>query len=88
MRQIADDTDGALHLGAGTLYGCLQRMPATGLIEQSDRRPDPELDDERRRYYRISDFGIRVVRAEAKRLTTAVAAARVRPLLERNAGGA
>ena len=88
MRQVAEDTDGALQLGPGTLYGCLQRMLAAGLVEESGQRPDPQLDDERRRYYRISDFGTRVVRAEAKRLAAAVTAARARRLLPRNSGGA
>ena len=81
MRQVADDTDGILKLGPGTLYGCLQRMLEAGLIAESDQRADPQLDDERRRYYRISDLGSRVVRAEAKRLAAAVAAARSRRLL-------
>src|SRR5215470_13353243 len=66
MRQVAADTDGTLQLGPGTLYGCLQRMLAARLVEESDWRPDPQLDDERRRYYRITDFGTRAVRAEAK----------------------
>ena len=52
MRQVAEDTEGAFQLGPGTLYGCLQRMLAAGLVEESDQRPDPQLDDERRRYYR------------------------------------
>ena len=81
MRQVAADTDGALQLGPGTLYGCLQRMLEAGLIAESDRRADPLLDDERRRYYRISDFGTRVVTAEAKRLAAAVTVARARRLL-------
>src|SRR5215470_20405914 len=81
MRQVAEDTDGTLQLGPGTLYGCLQRMLAAGLIAESDRRADPQLDDERRRYYRITDFGTRVVTAEAKRLTAAVTVARARRLL-------
>jgi len=81
MRQVAADTDGALQLGPGTLYGCLQRMLEAGLITESDRRADPLLDDERRRYYRISDFGTRVVTAEAKRLAAAVTVARARRLL-------
>ncbi len=87
MRQVEEDTDGALQLGPGTLYGCLQRMLAAGLVEESDQRPDPQLDDERRRYYRISDFGIRVVKAEAKRLAAAVTAARARRLLPKTSGG-
>jgi DNA-binding PadR family transcriptional regulator len=87
MRQVAADTDGGLQLGPGTLYGCLKRMLAAKLIEESDERPDPELDDERRRYYRITNFGERVVRAEAQRLAASVSAARARRLLVRNPGG-
>ena len=62
-------------------------MLTAKLIEESDERPDPELDDERRRYYRITDFGARTVRAEAQRLATSVTAARARRLLARNSGG-
>jgi len=87
MRQVAADTDGRLQLGPGTLYGCLKRMLAAKLIEESDERPDPELDDERRRYYRITNFGERTVRAEAQRLAASVSAARARRLLVRNPGG-
>ncbi len=86
MRQVAADTDGRLQLGPGTLYGCLKRMLAAKLIEESDERPDPELDDERRRYYRITNFGERTVRAEAQRLAASVTAARARRLLVRNPG--
>ena len=81
MREVAADTNGALQLGPGTLYGCLKRMLAARLVEESDERPDPDLDDERRRYYRITDFGVRAVRAEAERLANAVSAARARRLL-------
>ena len=87
MRQVAADTDGSLQLGPGTLYGCLKRMLSADLIEESDERPDPALDDERRRYYRITDLGVRTVRAEAQRLATAVSAARARRLLPKVAGG-
>ena len=83
MRDVSHDTNGALRLGPGTLYGCLNRMLAAGLVEESDERPDPELDDERRRYYRITAIGLKTVRAEAQRLSTAVAAARSRRLLGR-----
>ena len=86
MRQVTADTDGALQLGPGTLYGCLKRMLTSGLVEESDERPDPELDDERRRYYRITDFGARTVRAEAQRLAIAVSAARAKRLLARGSG--
>jgi DNA-binding PadR family transcriptional regulator len=86
MRQVTSDTDGAVALGPGTLYGCLQRMMAAGLVEESDVRPDPWLDDERRRYFRITDFGSKVVRAEAKRLAAALKSARARHLLPEKSG--
>jgi DNA-binding PadR family transcriptional regulator len=55
-------------LGAGVLYGSINKMLAQGLLEESDDRPDPHLDDERRRYYRITPLGRRVAHAEAKRM--------------------
>ena len=67
-REIARRTDGKLTLGAGVLYGSISKMLAQGLIEESDDRPDPHLDDERRRYYRITAFGRRVAQAEAARM--------------------
>ena len=76
MQDVARQTDGALQLGPGTLYGCLKRMLAAGLIEESDERPDPALDDERRRYYRLKPLGERAARAEAQRIATALAAAK------------
>src|SRR3974390_1001057 len=75
MQDVSRQTDDALQLGPGTLYGCLKRMLAAGLVEESDERPDPLLDDERRRYYRMTPFGRRVVRAEAQRLAGAVTVA-------------
>jgi DNA-binding PadR family transcriptional regulator len=81
MQEVAVDTGGALRLGPGTLYGCIKRMLAARLIEESDERPDPALDDERRRYYKLTILGGRVMRAEAKRLAVAVAAAKSRRLL-------
>ena len=78
MQDVARQTDDALQLGPGTLYGCLKRMLAAGLVEESDERPDPALDDERRRYYRMTALGKRVVRAEAQRLTSAVMAAKTK----------
>src|SRR5580765_740519 len=78
MQDVARQTGDALQLGPGTLYGCLKRMLAAGLVEESDERPDLELDDERRRYYRMTDLGKRVVRAEAQRLAGAVTVAMAR----------
>src|SRR5690349_1302632 len=81
MLDVAQQTGDALQLGPGTLYGCLKRMLAAGLVEESDERPDPALDDERRRYYRMTALGRRVACAEAQRLANAVSAARARRLL-------
>jgi DNA-binding PadR family transcriptional regulator len=78
MQDVARQTDDALQLGPGTLYGCLKRMLAAGLVEESDERPDPALDDERRRYYRMTALGQWVVRAEAQRLASAVMAAKTK----------
>jgi DNA-binding PadR family transcriptional regulator len=78
MQDVAQQTGNALQLGPGTLYGCLKRMLAAGLVEESEERPDPSLDDERRRYYRMTSLGERVVRAEAQRLSGAVMAAKAK----------
>src|SRR6201996_8882933 len=75
MQDVARQTGEALQLGPGTLYGCLKRMLAAGLVVESDERPDPALDDERRRYYRMTALGKRTVRAEAQRLAGAVTVA-------------
>jgi DNA-binding PadR family transcriptional regulator len=72
MQEVEARTEGKMRLGPGTLYGSIKRMLADGLIEESDERPDPELDDERRRYYRLTDFGYRVAGAEAQRLALLV----------------
>jgi len=81
MLDVARQTNNAIQFGPGTLYGCLKRMLAAGLVEESDDRPDATLDDQRRRYYRITELGRRVVRAEAQRLVNAVAAAKARRIL-------
>ncbi len=87
VQDVAEQTNGALQLGPGTIYGCLKRMLAASLIEESDERPDPALDDQRRRYYRMTELGQRAARAEAQRLTSAVAAARARRLVGRGTAG-
>ena len=69
-------------MGPGTLYGTIKRMLADGLIAESEARPDPDADDERRRYYRLTEFGQRVVRAEARRLDQLVQVARTKQLLQ------
>lgn len=67
-RAILQRTGGKLNLGSGALYGSIDKMLEAGLIEESDERPDPHLDDERRRYYRITALGRKVVEAEAVRM--------------------
>ena len=67
-REIAARTQGKLKLGPGVLYGSINKMLELGLIEESADRPDPHLDDERRRYYRITAYGRKVAQAEALRM--------------------
>jgi DNA-binding PadR family transcriptional regulator len=69
IQDVAARTGGELRLSAGTLYRSIQRMLEQGLLVEIQERPAPELDDERRRYYRITPFGEAVARAEARRLT-------------------
>ena len=81
MREVAASTAGQIQMGPGTLYGTLKRMLAAQLIEESDERPDPALDDERRRYYRLTAFGRSVAAAEAQRLSALVRLARAKRLV-------
>ena len=76
IQEVEARTDGELRLSAGTLYRSIQRMLEQGLLVEARERPAPELDDERRRYYRITDFGAAVARAEAQRLARLVKMAR------------
>ena len=76
MHDVAERTGGSLKLGAGTLYRSVQRMLEQGLISEVSTRPAPELDDERRRYYRITPFGRAVARAETRRLAQMLKLAR------------
>ena len=77
-REIAQRTGGKVKLGPGVLYGSINKMLELGLIAESDDRPDPHLDDERRRYYRITPYGCRVAQAEAARMRELVQLAKVR----------
>jgi DNA-binding PadR family transcriptional regulator len=81
MKQVHMDSQGQVTMGTGTLYGSIKRMLADGLIEEADRRPDPGEDDERRRYYRLTDRGRQAFAAELKRYDTVVAIAHRRRLL-------
>jgi DNA-binding PadR family transcriptional regulator len=76
MQDVASRTDGKLRLGPATLYGSIKRMLLDGLIVELEERPDPEDDDERRRYYRITPLGRRVAIEEAARLTKLLRQAR------------
>jgi DNA-binding PadR family transcriptional regulator len=81
MQEVATITDGAVRMGPGTLYGTIKRLLEAGMIEESDERPDPALDDERRRYYRLTPFGERVAQAEAARLALLVNVAQSKRLM-------
>jgi DNA-binding PadR family transcriptional regulator len=80
MQEIAA-RDGTARMGPGTLYGSIKRMLAAGLIAEAGERPDPALDDERRRYYRLTALGGRVAAAEAARLAGLVRLAASKQLL-------
>lgn len=80
IQDVAARTGGDLHLSPGTLYRSIQRMLEAGLIGEARKRPAPALDDERRRYYRITPFGTAVARAEMRRLSQLVRLARERGL--------
>jgi DNA-binding PadR family transcriptional regulator len=81
IQEVAERTRGELKLSPGTLYRSIQRMLQQGLLVETNKRPAPADDDERRRYYRITSFGSRVARAEAQRLTGLVKMARAQGLL-------
>ncbi|HET9178525.1 MAG TPA: PadR family transcriptional regulator [Terriglobia bacterium] len=68
MQEVSNRSGGTVRLGPGTLYGAISRLLRDGLIEESEERPDPEMDDSRRRYYRLTGQGGRALAAEAKRL--------------------
>lgn len=81
MQEVREDTGGAIRLGPGTLYGSLDRLQQAGMVMESDERPAAKDDDERRRYYRLTDFGRRVLQAEVVRLQQSVAIARRKKVL-------
>ena len=76
LKHVAANTEGRIKMGPGTLYGTIKRLLESRLIEESGDRPDPELDDERRRYYRLKALGRRVLEAEAARYTKILKVAR------------
>jgi DNA-binding PadR family transcriptional regulator len=76
MLEVKERTGGRVRLGPGTLYGAIKRLKEGGMIAESGQRPDPEADDERRCYYRLTGFGGEVLAAEVARLDGLVRAAR------------
>jgi DNA-binding PadR family transcriptional regulator len=79
-REIDERTDGVIRFEPGNLYRVIKRLVDDGLVEVSERRPAPELDDERRRYYRLTALGARVAAAEARRLRVLLSSRTVRAL--------
>jgi DNA-binding PadR family transcriptional regulator len=80
-KEIARRTNNEVRLSAGTLYGIIKRLLEDGFIEESDERPDFSLDDERRRYYRMTKQGMALAEAEAERLERVLAMARAKHVL-------
>jgi DNA-binding PadR family transcriptional regulator len=81
MTEVTERSEHTVRLGAGTLYGSLKRLLEEGLVEEGAERTDPEMGDERRRYYRITKFGLSVAKAEARRLEAVVRVARQKKLI-------
>jgi DNA-binding PadR family transcriptional regulator len=81
IKEIARRTDGSVRLSAGTLYALIRRAEADGLIVETDERPDISLDDERRRYYRLTALGRSAAVAEITRLESIVGMARAKKLV-------
>ena len=81
MQEVAAMTQDQVQMGPGTLYGSIKRMIKADLIEESDERADPALDDQRRRYYRLTPFGRQVLAAEAQRLSRLVHLAEAKSIL-------
>jgi DNA-binding PadR family transcriptional regulator len=81
MQEVATMTRNQIQMGPGTLYGTIKRMLAARLVEESDERPDPDMDDERRRYYRLTDWGQQVLTAETQRLSSLVQVAQTKKVL-------
>ncbi len=81
MQAAAAETEHMLSMGPGTLYGALKRMLDAGLVEECGERPDSQINEERRRYYRITPDGLRLATQEARRLEALVLSARAKSLL-------
>ena len=80
MKQVEADSQGKVSMGPGTLYGSLKRMLDAGLVQESDKRVDPEMDDERRIYYQITGIGAQALESELDRYKRIVTIAQQRKL--------
>ena len=81
LQDISARTGGKVRLSPSTLYSAIRRLLEDGLIEELEERPDPKHDDERRRYYRLTDFGQKVLKAEVQRISKMVAVAQKKRLI-------
>jgi DNA-binding PadR family transcriptional regulator len=81
MTEVEERTEGTVRLGPGTLYGALKRLLDAGIVADAGERAHPDAADERRRYYRLTRFGVSVARAEARRLEAMVRVARRKKLI-------
>lgn len=86
MKQVEEDSRGKVNMGAGTLYGSLKRMLDVGLVKESEKRIDPEMDDARRIYYRITGVGEKALVAELERYEHLVALTQKRRLVPKTFG--
>ena len=82
LKEVEEQTEGEVQLSTGTLYGIIKRLLAEGLIIESRNRPAADEDDQRRRYYRLTDEGRQVAVAEAMRMEKLIARARAKRLLK------
>ena len=85
MKEVESDSQGKVKMGPGTLYGSLGRMMEAGLIQESDKKVDPGLDDERRIYYAITGLGRATLVAELERYREVVGVARRKQLAQNSA---
>jgi DNA-binding PadR family transcriptional regulator len=76
MKQVQEDSKGKVKLGPGTLYGSIKKMLEEELIKEVDERPDPLLDDERRRYYKLTELGQKMLAIELQRFSEALKVAK------------
>jgi len=86
MLEVEANTKRQVIMGPGTLYGSIKRMLKAELIEESDERADPQMDDQRRKYYKLTNLGRRVLSMEAERLASQVMIARAKNVLGFDSG--